>query len=100
MPRWTRSAGMADGARKTALDGEIDKLVNLQTHSSEGPLSTGTRTRDHLAYLQSDLDFGYNSPTAAQYAVFAQPAPRGGDRDSASPGPDALIAETFGLPHR
>ena len=63
---------MPDGARKTALDRAIDQLVNLQTHSSEGPLSTGTRTRDHLAYLQSDVDYAYNKPTAAQYAVFAQ----------------------------
>jgi hypothetical protein len=63
---------MPDGARKAALDREIDQLVNLQTHSSEGPLSTGTRTRDHLAYLQSDVDFAYDKPTPAQYAVFAQ----------------------------
>ena len=63
---------MADGARKTALDREINRLVNLQTHSSEGPLSTGTRTRDHLAYLQSDVDMAYAKPTPAQYAVFTQ----------------------------
>jgi photosystem II stability/assembly factor-like uncharacterized protein len=63
---------LPDGARKTALDRAIDRLVNLQTHSSEGPLSTGTRTRDHLAYLQSDVDFAYNKPTPAQYAVYAQ----------------------------
>jgi hypothetical protein len=63
---------LEDGAQKTALDRELDRLVNLQTHSSEGPLSTGTRTRDHLAYLQSDVDFAYDKPTPAQYAVFAQ----------------------------
>jgi photosystem II stability/assembly factor-like uncharacterized protein len=63
---------MADGARKAALDRAIDRLVNLQTHSSEGPLSTGTRTRDHLAYLQSDVDYAYDKPTPAQYAVFAE----------------------------
>lgn len=45
-------------------------LVNLVSHSSAGPLSTGTRTRDRLAYLQSDVDFSYDKPTAAQYAVF------------------------------
>jgi hypothetical protein len=61
-----------DGPREDALHVAIDRLVNLQTHSSEGPLSTGTRTRDHLAYLQSDIDFAYAKPTAAQYAVFAQ----------------------------
>jgi photosystem II stability/assembly factor-like uncharacterized protein len=61
-----------DGPRQTALDNAIDRLVNLQTHSSEGPLSTGTRTRDHLAYLQSDIDYAYAEPTPAQYAVFAQ----------------------------
>ncbi|HET6893925.1 MAG TPA: hypothetical protein VFH72_00915 [Candidatus Baltobacteraceae bacterium] len=63
---------LANGTRKAALDRAIDKLVNLQTHSSEGPLSTGTRTRDHLAYLQSDIDYAYARPTAAQYAVFAK----------------------------
>jgi hypothetical protein len=63
---------MPDGARKAALDRAIDSLVNLQTHSSEGPLSTGTRTRDHLAYLQSDVDYAYDKPTPAQYEVFAQ----------------------------
>ena len=63
---------MADDARKAQLDRVIDRLVNLQTHSSEGPLSTGTRTRDHLAYLQSDVDFAYARPTAAQYAVYEQ----------------------------
>ena len=63
---------LPDGARKAALDRAIDSLVNLQTHSSEGPLSTGTRTRDHLAYLQSDVDYAYDKPTPAQYEVFAQ----------------------------
>jgi hypothetical protein len=63
---------MRDGARKAALDRAIDALVNLQTHSSEGPLSTGTRVRDHLAYLQSDVDYAYDVPTPAQYAVFAE----------------------------
>jgi photosystem II stability/assembly factor-like uncharacterized protein len=63
---------MPDGARKAALDREIDQLVNLQTHSSEGPLSTGTRVRSHLAYLQSDIDFAYDKPMPAQYAVFTQ----------------------------
>jgi photosystem II stability/assembly factor-like uncharacterized protein len=59
------------GAKRAAMDRAIDGLVNLQTHSSEGPLSTGTRVRDHLAYLQSDVDFAYVRPTPAQYAVFA-----------------------------
>jgi hypothetical protein len=61
-----------DGPPQLALDREIDSLVNLQTHSSEGPLSTGTRTRSHLAYLQTDIDFAYDRPTAAQYAVFSE----------------------------
>lgn len=63
---------MPEGTRKTELSRAIDRLVNLQTHSSEGPLSTGTRTRDHLAYLQSDVDLSYDRPTPAQYAVYAQ----------------------------
>ncbi|HET9097919.1 MAG TPA: hypothetical protein VFN37_14750 [Candidatus Baltobacteraceae bacterium] len=65
-------ARMPEGERKRALDAAIDHLVNLQTHSSEGPLSTGTRVRDHLAYLQSDIDLAYTKPTPAQYAVFAE----------------------------
>lgn len=63
---------VAEGPKRVALDREIDRLVNLVTHSSEGPLSTGTRTRDHLAYLQSDIDMAYAAPTAAQYAVYRQ----------------------------
>ncbi len=63
---------MPDGARKAQLDRAIDRLVNLQTHSSEGPLSSGTRVRDHLAYLQSDVDYAYDAPTPAQYAVYAE----------------------------
>ena len=63
---------MPAGATKTQLSGAIDSLVNLISHSSEGPLSTGTRTRDRLAYLQSDIDFAYDKPTAAQYAVFEE----------------------------
>ncbi len=63
---------MPSGARRAALSNEIDRLVNLVTHSSEGPLSTGTRVRDHLAYLQTDVDFAYVRPTRSQYAVYAQ----------------------------
>jgi photosystem II stability/assembly factor-like uncharacterized protein len=63
---------MPDGTPKTDLSKAIDELVNLVSHSSEGPLSTGTRTRDRLAYLQSDVDFSYDKPTTAQYAVFEQ----------------------------
>ncbi|HET7814698.1 MAG TPA: hypothetical protein VFL13_10035, partial [Candidatus Baltobacteraceae bacterium] len=65
-----RAALSAD--KRAALDTEIDKLVNLKTHSSEGPLSTGTRTRDHLAYLLSDTGYAYDAPTPAQYAVYDQ----------------------------
>jgi len=61
---------MPNGARKAAIGRAIDSLVNLQSHSSEGPLSTGTRMRDHLAYLMSDIDFAYDKPTQAQYAVY------------------------------
>ncbi|MFN2450114.1 MAG: WD40/YVTN/BNR-like repeat-containing protein [Candidatus Baltobacteraceae bacterium] len=60
------------GAQRSALDRAIDALVNLQSQSSEGPLLTGTRVRDHLAYLISDIEFTYNKPTAAQYAVYSQ----------------------------
>jgi photosystem II stability/assembly factor-like uncharacterized protein len=62
--------GNLTGAKRAAMDAAIDSLVNLQTHSSEGPLSSGTRLRSHLAYLQSDIDFAYDRPTQAQYAVY------------------------------
>jgi len=61
---------MPAGPRKAAIGRVIDQLVNLQSRSSEGPLSTGTRVRDHLAYLMSDIDFAYDKPTQAQYAVY------------------------------
>ncbi|HEY9181211.1 MAG TPA: hypothetical protein VIO32_10865, partial [Candidatus Baltobacteraceae bacterium] len=66
------NAALASPKRNAAVDAEIDRLVNLKTHSSEGPLSSGTRVRDHLAYLQSDIDYAYDRPTPAQYAVFRQ----------------------------
>ncbi len=58
--------------RSAALNRAIDNLVNLKTQSSEGPLLSGTRVRDHLAYLISDVEFAYDKPTAAQYAVYDQ----------------------------
>jgi hypothetical protein len=66
------NAALASPKKSAALSAEIDRLVNLQTHSSEGPLASGTRVRDHLAYLQSDIDYAYDRPTPAQYAVFSE----------------------------
>jgi hypothetical protein len=40
--------------------------------SSEGSLLFETKLRDHLAYLESDIDLAYARPTAAQEAVFQQ----------------------------
>ena len=61
---------MPAGSRRASLNRAIDRLVNLKSQSSEGPLLTGTRVRDHLAYLISDVEFAYDKPTAAQYAVY------------------------------
>jgi len=61
------------GAARTAigaLDSEIDDLVQLNIHSSEGDLLHESRLRSHLAYLAADVELSYNRPTGAQYAVF------------------------------
>jgi photosystem II stability/assembly factor-like uncharacterized protein len=52
------------------LDREIENLVQLDIHSSEGDLLHETKLRSHLAYLAADIGLAYAMPTAAQYAVF------------------------------
>jgi photosystem II stability/assembly factor-like uncharacterized protein len=53
-----------------ALNGEINKLVQLAIQSSEGDVLHETKLRSHLAYLAADIGLSYDQPTRAQYAVF------------------------------
>ncbi len=55
-----------------ALDSTIVSLVQLNLHSSEGPLLHESRLRSHLAYLSAELDMAYAKPTSAQQAVFQE----------------------------
>ena len=59
-------------ARKAlaALNGEIDDLVQMNIHSSEGTLLHEAKLHSHLAYLQADIGLAYAKPTPAQYAVY------------------------------
>ena len=67
--------GMAsDKARSAiaALDQAISTYVELDLHSSEGPLLHETKLRSHLAYLAADIDLSYAVPTPAEHQVFNQ----------------------------
>ena len=55
-----------------ALTKAIDASVQLDSHSSEGLLLHEAKLRDHLAYLQTELESAYAKPTAAEYAVYAE----------------------------
>jgi hypothetical protein len=55
-----------------ALDGAIADSVQLKDRSSEGSLIFGTRLRDYLAYLGSEVDSAYVAPTSAEEAIYAQ----------------------------
>ena len=54
------------------LNTDILAVADLDSHSSEGPLLHESKLRDHLAYLQGDIDLAYARPTPAHYAVFQQ----------------------------
>jgi hypothetical protein len=56
----------------TTLNRDIDSVAQMAMKSSEGSLLYETKLRDHLAYLESDIDLAYARPTAAQEAVFQQ----------------------------
>jgi photosystem II stability/assembly factor-like uncharacterized protein len=56
----------------TALTGEIDNLVELESASSEGPLLHESKLRSHLAYLAAEIDLNYDKPSPEEYAVFDQ----------------------------
>ncbi len=69
------AAGHGRRARRAAeaiaaLDEVIGRLVQLDVHSSEGPLLHESKLRSHLAYLQADVELAYVRPTKAQQAVF------------------------------
>lgn len=53
-----------------SLNQEIDKVAQMKMKASEGSLLYETKLRDHLAYLEADIDLAYARPTTAQYAVF------------------------------
>lgn len=53
-----------------ALDQAIGTYVQLDLHSSEGPLLHETKLRSHLAYLASNIDLAYEMPTAAEHQVY------------------------------
>lgn len=52
------------------LDREINTLVQMNIHSSEGDLLHQPRLHSLLAYLQTDIGMAYVRPKPAQYAVF------------------------------
>ncbi|HZZ00602.1 MAG TPA: hypothetical protein VFE36_13625 [Candidatus Baltobacteraceae bacterium] len=53
-----------------SLDEQIANLVQFKQKSSEGALLYETKLRDHLAYLNADVDLAYDKPTQAQYDVW------------------------------
>ncbi|HEY1976342.1 MAG TPA: hypothetical protein VGG89_07355 [Candidatus Baltobacteraceae bacterium] len=53
-----------------SLDEQIANLVQFKQKSSEGALLYETKLRDHLAYLNADIDLAYDKPTQAQYDVW------------------------------
>jgi photosystem II stability/assembly factor-like uncharacterized protein len=62
----------ADKARDAlaALDQAIASDVQLDLHSSEGPLLHEAKLRSHLAYLAANIGLAYERPTAAEHQVF------------------------------
>ena len=50
----------------------IDTLINRNMHSSEGDVLHQTRLRDHLAFLQNQMELAYERPTAAEYASYEE----------------------------
>lgn len=60
------------GRAMDALDHAIADSVQLKDRSSEGSLIFGTRLRDHLAYLEAEVESAYVAPTAAEEAIFTQ----------------------------
>jgi photosystem II stability/assembly factor-like uncharacterized protein len=64
----------AERARKAAaaLEGEIEDLVQMELHSSEGPLLHEAKLRSHLAYLAAEINLAYASPTPAEIEVLGK----------------------------
>jgi photosystem II stability/assembly factor-like uncharacterized protein len=60
------------GATITALDGEINELVQMAIRSSEGDLLHQPKLRSHLAYLAADVELAYTEPTPPMYGVFKE----------------------------
>ncbi|HEY7981594.1 MAG TPA: hypothetical protein VID19_08905 [Candidatus Eremiobacteraceae bacterium] len=66
-----KSASDSASATLAQLDARIGDLVQLDLHSSEGPLIHEIKLRSRLAYLAADIDLSYGRPTTAQDDVFA-----------------------------
>ncbi len=57
-------------AKRAQVYQVIDMLINRNMHSSEGDLLHESRLRDHLAFLQNQMELAYEKPTAAEYATY------------------------------
>jgi len=54
----------------SALNGAIDRVVQMKIRSSEGDTMEESKLHAYLAYLMADIEVAYARPTQAQYAVF------------------------------
>jgi hypothetical protein len=53
-----------------ALNGAIDRVVQMKIRSSEGDSMQEAKLHEYLAYLVAEVDLVYARPTEAEYAVF------------------------------
>ena len=53
-----------------ALNGAIDRVVQMKIRSSEGDTMQEAKLHEHLAYLVAQVELVYARPTEAEYAVF------------------------------
>ena len=56
--------------KQAQLDREIENLIQLDIHSSEGDVLKPTRLREQLGFLMGSLEDAYQRPTAAEYAAY------------------------------
>ena len=67
-----RSSKSAARPVLASLDEQIAAVVQFNAKSSEGELLRESKLHDHLAFLNADIDYAYDKPTPAQYAVFSE----------------------------
>lgn len=58
--------------QRAAVDREIASLVMLHMTSSEADVMYSNKIREQLGFLMNELERGYEKPTAAEYAAFAE----------------------------